>query len=90
MYYNYVLLCIDRQRKRQKFYIGTTSNLEQRLDQHKSKNVKTTKSFNILKLIYCEICLNKADAIYREEQLKTGFGRGYIKRRLKNYFKMRV
>jgi len=87
MYYNYVLLCIDNKRKRQKLYIGTTSNLEQRLFQHKSKNIKTTRSFNKLKLVYCEICLNKTDALHREKQLKTGFGRGYIKRRLNNYFK---
>jgi hypothetical protein len=32
-----------------------------------------------------EACLSKEDASEREKQLKTGFGRGYLKRRLKNY-----
>jgi len=87
MYYNYVLMCFDKRRNRQKFYVGTSANLSQRLGQHKSRSIKTTKSFNELKLVYCEICLNKTDAVIREKQLKTGFGRGYIKRRLNNYLK---
>jgi putative endonuclease len=37
------------------------------------------------KLVYCEVCLSKKDAQNRERQLKTGFGRGYLKRRLKNF-----
>jgi len=37
------------------------------------------------KLIYYEACLSKKDAQNRERQLKTGFGRGYLRRRLKDY-----
>jgi predicted GIY-YIG superfamily endonuclease len=33
-------------------------------------------------LLYFEACFNKEDAIAREKQLKTGFGRAYLKRRL--------
>ncbi len=87
MHYTYVLLCKDPGRKRQKFYIGTTSNLLERLEEHKSKSIKTTKSFDIIKLVYYEASFNKTDARKRELQLKTGFGRGYIKRRLENYLK---
>jgi putative endonuclease len=74
----------------ERLYVDTTSDLKQRLALHKSGNVNFTKKFDKLKLIYCEVCLDKADARKRELQLKTGFGRGYIKKRLENYFKMRV
>ncbi len=87
MFYTYILRCIDTKRKRRKFYVGTTENLEKRTKQHKSKSIKTTKSFDKIELVYYEVCLNKTDALRRELKLKTGFGRGYIKRRLANYLK---
>lgn len=88
MHYTYVLLCEDLKRK--KFYIGSTDDINARLAKHSLKEVKTTKSFDKVKLIYFEGCLNKTDARKREIQLKTGFGRGYINRRLENHLKMRV
>ena len=89
MHYVYVLLCLDNDRNRKKLYIGSTSNLKARLTKHKSRSIKTTKSFDIIELIYYEACLNKTDSSKRELQLKTGFGRGYIKRRLESYLKLR-
>ena len=83
MYYTYVLLCIDKKNNRKHFYIGFTGDLIERMKSHKSEEVKTTKSFDNIKLVYYEACLNKDDAIEREKQLKTGFGRSYIKRRIK-------
>ena len=87
MYFTYVLLCIDEKRNRKKFYIGSSDSLEKRIEAHNTKSIKTTKSFDIIELVYYEACLNKADARKRELQLKTGFGRGYIKRRIENYLK---
>jgi len=87
MYYTYVLLCKNLKNDKWCFYTGMTDNLKRRLYQHKTKDVKTTKKFDDVKLVYCEICLNKTDARKRELQLKTGFGRGYIKKRLENYLK---
>ncbi|MBI2023175.1 GIY-YIG nuclease family protein [Candidatus Giovannonibacteria bacterium] len=89
MFYTYVLLCIDKQRSRSKFYIGSTEDLRERLRQHKSGSVDTTKSFDEVLLIYFEACLNKTDARKRELQLKTSFGRGYLKKRLEGYFDKR-
>lgn len=88
MYYTYVLSCKSGEDER--LYVGTTSDLKQRLILHRSGNVNFTKKFDKLKLIYCEVCLDKTDAGKRELQLKTGFGRGYIKRRLENYLKLRA
>lgn len=88
MYYIYVLKCDDLKRKRRKFYVGFSDDLEKRLKAHKSGGTKTTKSFEEVELVYYEACINKTDAIKREKQLKTGFGRGYIKRRIENYLKL--
>ena len=83
-------LCIDIKRTRKKFYIGSTNNLKARMSQHLKKSVKTTKSFDIIDLVYYEACRNKKDSRKRELQLKTGFGRGYLKRRLENDLKLRA
>ncbi|KKU16191.1 MAG: hypothetical protein UX24_C0018G0009, partial [Candidatus Giovannonibacteria bacterium GW2011_GWB1_45_9b] len=48
-------------------------------------DIKTTKSFNKIELVYYEACLDKTDARKRELQLKTGFGRGYVNKRLENF-----
>ena len=88
MFYTYILRCIDIKRKRRKFYVGTTEDLEKRISNHKNKSIKTTKSFDRIELVYYEVCFDKTDAIRREHQLKTGFGRGYIKRRLASYLKI--
>jgi putative endonuclease len=88
MFYTYVLSCIKDSENT--LYIGSTSNLIKRLKDHKSKSVFTTKKFDIIELVYYEACLNKTDARKRETQLKTGFGRGYLKRRLENSLKSRV
>ena len=85
-YYVYVLGCENKNKKR-KFYIGYCSDFEKRLKRHFNKEVKTTKKFDKINLIYFEVCLNKTDARKREFQLKTGFGREYLKRRLENYLK---
>ncbi len=87
MYYTYVLLCQNIKCTIKEFYIGSTEDLKNRLKEHKTGEVKTTKNFDTVRLIYYEVCLNKTDARKRELQLKTGFGRGYLKRRLENYLK---
>ena len=87
MFYTYVLLCQDSKNNKRKFYIGSTENLKERILSHKTKGVDTTKNFDKIELIYYEASLNKTDARKRELQLKTGFGRGYINRRLENYLK---
>lgn len=85
MYYTYVLLCTDSKLGTSKFYTGVSANLLGREQDHKTKSVKTTKKFDRIVLVYYEASLNKTDATRREKQLKTGFGRGYIKKRIENY-----
>ncbi len=79
-YYTYVLKSF----KDKKLYIGFTANLKERMEKHNKGFVSSTKNRRPLKLIYYEACLNKKNAMKREKQFKTGFGRAYLKRRLKN------
>ena len=80
MFIVYILRCGDK-----KFYTGYTSNLEQRLEDHKKGSVTSTKNRLPVKLIYYEASINQKDALHREKYLKTSWGKRYIKTRLKNY-----
>ena len=54
-------------------YVGVTSNLIQRIYQHKEKLIAGfTKKYNCTKLVYFEQFQNMCDAIAREKQLKAG------------------
>jgi len=55
-------------------YIGVTSNLVQRIEQHQQKiNPKSfTARYNLNKLVYYEAFQMIGDAIAREKQLKAG------------------
>ena len=77
-YYTYVL----KSKKDNYLYIGWSINYRKRLKEHNSGKVNSTKNRKPLKLIYFEGCTSRKKAILREKQLKTGFGRAYLKRRL--------
>ncbi len=55
-------------------YVGVTSNLVQRLHQHRTGYFKDafTSRYNLTKLVYYENFLTIEDAIHREKQLKAG------------------
>jgi len=79
----YVYAFYDKNRK--VFYIGFTNDLKRRVQEHENGKTHTTYRMADKLLVYYEACLSKEDAMKREKQLKTGFGRGYLKRRLENY-----
>jgi len=55
-------------------YTGVTSNLVERLSQHKSKKYPDSFSarYNICKLVYYENFETISEAIIREKQIKAG------------------
>jgi putative endonuclease len=54
-------------------YTGVTSDLGKRVWQHKEKLVEGfTKRYNIVKLVYYEVCPDVVSAIAREKQIKGG------------------
>ena len=78
MFYTYVL----QSKKDNQLYIGSTKDLKKRIHKHNIGQVTSTKSRIPFKIIYYEACLDKNLARVREKQLKTGFGRAYLNRRL--------
>lgn len=82
MWYVYLL----KSKKTDKWYIGSTMNLQKRILNHNLGKNKSTKHGAPWKLIYCEISLNINDARAREKYLKSGMGRKYLKNRLKFFF----
>ena len=72
----YVLKCVDNS-----FYIGQTDNLERRLNEHREgKGAQWTKNHLPFELIHWEIFKTREDAVKREHDLKSGFGRKWLKR----------
>jgi putative endonuclease len=66
-------------------YVGFTHDLKQRLRQHQSGDVASTRNRRPLDLVYYEACRSQADATRREKYLKTAWGKRYLKNRLGNY-----
>lgn len=66
-------------------YIGYTSNLKRRLEEHKKGQNFSTKFRLPFKLIYFEACFNEQDAKRREHYLKTTQGRRFLGLRLLVY-----
>lgn len=77
-YYTYVL----KSEKDGKLYIGSTSDLRERLKSHNSGAVMSTKARRPLELMYYEACLGRKNAEKRERYFKTGFGRKFLKTRI--------
>ena len=54
-------------------YTGVTSDLVKRVWQHREKMVEGfTKRYNVVKLVYYEVCPDMLSAIAREKQFKGG------------------
>ncbi|MFA5188167.1 MAG: GIY-YIG nuclease family protein [Patescibacteria group bacterium] len=81
MYFVYVYLS----KKDLNFYTGYTSDLKKRHKEHLAGKVPSTRNRLPICLIYYECCVNKYDAIKREKFLKSGQGKRYLKKRLKNF-----
>jgi putative endonuclease len=67
-------------------YIGMTRNLRRRLEEHQRGESLSTKGRRPWKLIYYEAYLNDSDAEGREVFLKSGGGRRFLDKQLRNHF----
>jgi putative endonuclease len=77
MFYTYVLRCGDGH-----LYVGSAANLRKRIAQHQAGKVPATAHRLPVRSEYYEACRCELNARLREKQLKTGFGRAYLRRRL--------
>jgi len=80
MHYRYVLQSL----RDGGLYTGCTNDIERRIKEHNNGGQFSTKFRLPFRLVYYEGCLSKEDAIAREEYLKSGRGKKYIKNRIKN------
>ncbi|NMB48792.1 GIY-YIG nuclease family protein [Candidatus Kuenenbacteria bacterium] len=71
-YHVYILVS---ERRKNWSYVGSTSNIIQRLKDHMGGKTKSTKAYRPLRLIYQEEFDTKQQARDRELFLKSGFGR---------------
>ena len=78
MFYTYVL----RSKLDNKLYVGYSSDLKRRFEEHARGDVEATKFRRPFILIYYEACLSEKNAIKREKYLKSGYGRRYLIERL--------
>ena len=83
-FYIYVL----QSQKDLNFYVGFTTDLEQRILTHSYGRVNSTKNRLPVKLVYWEGCLSQKDATDREKYLKMAWGKRYIKNRLKDFLNL--
>ena len=79
MYFVYVL----KSKKDNKCYYGLTTNLKERLGEHNNGSVPSTRHRKPLELVYFEKANTLSEARKREKYFKSGFGRKYIKNKLK-------
>jgi len=61
-------------------YIGMSSNVLKRLDEHNSGETKSTKGYLPWKLVYCEWIGTRVLARKREVFLKSGYGKELLKK----------
>ena len=71
MFYVYIL----KSCKNSKLYKGVAEDLKNRILEHNSGKVRSTKNNRPWQLIYYEAFVNKTDAIREEKFLKSGKGR---------------
>jgi len=81
MYFVYVLQSrVDR-----RFYIGFTSDLKRRVQEHGRGDNASTSYRKEMRLIYFEAYLHKMDVIGREKFLKSGSGHHFLKKQLRHF-----
>jgi len=70
-----------------RFYIGYTSSLKRRNNEHVSKKVKSTARRKELSLIFYEAYIAKEDAMRRERYFKTSKGKKVLRQMLRESLK---
>lgn len=84
MYYVYVL----QSKKNGYWYTGCTDNLRKRFNEHNTGKVPSTKGRGPFEVIYFEASLDGKDAFQREQYLKSGMGKRYLRNRLKRFLSL--
>ncbi len=62
---------ILRSESYQRFYIGSSEDVEKRLIEHNKGRVRSTKAYRPWKIVYRESCSDRQTAYRRELQIKS-------------------
>ncbi|MGD8306005.1 MAG: GIY-YIG nuclease family protein [Ignavibacteria bacterium] len=81
MWYVYILKSLAKNF----LYVGSTNNIERRLKEHNSGEVKSTKPYLPLKLAAYIAVENEMKARKLEKYFKTGSGKAVLKKRILTY-----
>jgi len=81
MFFLYILYSQSKDR----FYIGSTGNLSDRINRHNSGRSKATKAGRPWKLMYVEEFNSRADAMKREFFIKNKKSREFIIKLIDNH-----
>lgn len=73
-FYIYIL----QSEKNGKFYVGSTENLEKRLQDHNWSRTPSTKSGIPWKMVYNEVFQSRGEAMRRENEIKSKKSRKYL------------
>ncbi len=65
---------ILRSVRRDRYYIGSSENVDKRVKEHNRGRVKSTKAYRPYVVVHTEIYLSKTDALRRERYLKSPSG----------------
>lgn len=76
---NMFTVYVIKSKNRNYLYVGLTKNLQDRLKRHNNGWEKTTKPYKPFKLVYTEEFKTRTEARLREKELKSGYGKEFIK-----------
>ena len=78
MFYAYVV----KSESSDRYYIGSTKDLTQRIGQHNSGMSKSTRAHRAWRLVHSESFDTRAKAIRRETEIKSWKNRAYLESQL--------
>ena len=81
MHFTYIIQSL----KDHSFYIGYTSNLQQRLDKHNKANKGYTASKKPWRIVYFESFESKTEALKREKFIKAQKSRAFIEMLIREF-----
>lgn len=64
-------------------YVGITSNVDRRLQEHNNGENRSTKAYRPFNLIFKEIFESRLEARAREKYLKSGSGKEFLRTLIK-------
>ena len=77
----YIVYAIQSE-KDGRIYVGFSSDVKKRLEQHNSGKTKSTKGYTPWKLVYFEEVVGREAARKRELYLKSGIGKEFLKSKI--------